>query len=220
MENILSNIYAQHRSFWSKRTLLLVLEGIVFFLLALVVQHIAYNYIDYYVAGTPVGDLLLNNLPTINLDIFIVQGALVVTFILLCLFIAYPKYLPFSLKSLAFFLITRSFFISLTHLGINFHQITLNQNSIGFGWYDFLYNAKNDFFFSGHVGATFLFGLIFFNKKRWRWLFFTASFIFGVSMILAHMHYSIDVFAAPFITYGIFVISKKIYKADYLLTQS
>jgi hypothetical protein len=197
----------------------LFFDGILFFLLALLVQHIAYIYVDGYVNGTHVGDLLLDNLPAINLDFFLVQGALIATLIILGALLVLPKYLPFSLKTLSFFLIIRSFFISLTHLGTNLHQITLNTNTIGFKIYDILYNSKNDFFFSGHVGASFLFALIFWKQPFMRYLFLVISCIMAVSMLLAHMHYSIDVFAAPFITFTIFIIAKNVFKADYKLTQ-
>jgi membrane-associated phospholipid phosphatase len=36
---------------------------------------------------------------------------------------------------------------------------------------------------------------------------------FGASVLLAHVHYSIDVFAAPFIVYGVFVIAAKVFPA-------
>ena len=97
------------------------------------------------------------------------------------------------------------------------HQITLDPNSIGFFLYDFLYNAKNDFFFSGHVGASFLFALIFWKQVTWRIVFLAISIIFAVSMLLAHMHYSIDIFAAPFITYGIYQMSRWLFKKDFEL---
>jgi len=187
------------------------------FVLALFIQHFAYNYIDNRVVGTAVQDLLLDNLAVLNLDIFIVQGALLLTFILIGLLVAKPQYVVFSIKALALFLIVRSFFISLTHLGANLHQITLDVDGTGFWLYDFLYNAKNDFFFSGHVGSSFLLGLIFWKESFWRNFFFVCSAILGMSMILAHMHYSIDVFAAPFITYGIFVIATKLFRKDFQL---
>ena len=215
MSGFINNCYLRYKNFWLENQVVLLLEGILFFIFAIAVQHIAYNYIDNRANVTAVGDLLLNNLPTINLDFFIVQGALLFTLLVILLFLAVPSYMSFALKTLALFIIIRSFFISLTHLGVNLHQITLNANSLGFGIYDFLYNAKNDFFFSGHVGAPFLFALIFWKEKVFRYIFFTTSFIFGLSMILAHMHYSIDVFAAPFITYGIFIISKKVFKTDF-----
>jgi len=217
MNAAISSIYAKHRDFWNKNTFVLLATGFGWFLLAILVQHFAYLYVDNHVNGTPVGDIFLSHLPTVNLDFFIVQGALISTLVAIILFIIKPNYLSFSLKSLAFFIIIRSFFISLTHLGVNLHQITLNTNAIGFDVYDFLYNAKNDFFFSGHVGASFLFALIFWKETWWRYLFLAFSVVFGISMLLAHMHYSIDVFAAPFMTYSIFVIAKKVFSHDYKL---
>src|SRR3989344_913194 len=213
----MGSLYLRHKDFWSKTNIVSLLGGAVFFLFATIIQHFAYNYIDRTVNGTPVGDLLLDNLAVVNLDFFIVEGALVSTAIVLILFLLYPKYLIFSVKTLALFIIIRSFFISLTHLGVNLHQITLDPNSIGFFLYDFLYNAKNDFFFSGHVGASFLFALIFWKQVTWRIVFLAISIIFAVSMLLAHMHYSIDIFAAPFITYGIYQMSRWLFKKDFEL---
>ena len=213
----INNIWQRHRDFWNQHTLVLLAWGVAWFLFAIVVQHFAYLYIDGHVVGTHVGDILLDNLPTINLDFFIVQGALISTALVLIFFLIHPKYFSFSLKTLALFIIIRSFFISLTHLGVNLHQLTLNTNSVGFGLYDFLYNAKNDFFFSGHVGASFLFALLFWKERAWSMVFFIFSFVFGVSMILAHMHYSIDVFAAPFMAYAIFTMAEHIFYHDYKL---
>lgn len=215
MPNLLRKIYLRHKEFWTKENSVSFFNGILLFSLALIIQHFAYNYIDNGVNGTHVGDLLLDNLPSINLDLFVVQGALLSTFLILCLFIAKPEYLLFSIKAMAFFIITRSFFISLTHLGTSPDEVSLNTHSIGFGIYDFLYNGKNDFFFSGHTGASFMFALIFWKEKFWRVLFLVISLIFAASMILSHRHYSIDIFAAPFISYGIFIISQKMFKKDF-----
>lgn len=217
MNNFVNRAYLKHKDFWSKDHFMLFLGSLAWFFLALSVQRVAYNYIDSSVNGTHVGDLLLDNLPTLNLDFFIVQAPLLLTLFVIILFLENPHYLPFSVKALSLFIIIRSFFISLTHLGVNLHQIVLDTNVIGYSVYEFLYFAKNDFFFSGHTGAPFLLGLIFWNNRVLRYLFFTASAVFGASMIFAHMHYSIDIFAAPFITYSIFVISKKLFKREYAL---
>ncbi|MDO8530249.1 MAG: phosphatase PAP2-related protein, partial [bacterium] len=192
---MINTIFARHKDFWSKETLLLWSGGIVLFVLAIIFQRFAYIYVDTYITGVHVGDLLLDNLPAVNLDFFIVQGALVSTALVLIFLLLHPSYFPFATKTLALFIFVRSFFISLTHLGVNLHQITLNTNSLGFGIYEFLYFGKNDFFFSGHVGAAFLLALIFWEKKPWRYLFLAIAVIFAVSMLLAKMHYSIDVFA-------------------------
>jgi membrane-associated phospholipid phosphatase len=41
----------------------------------------------------------------------------------------------------------------------------------------------------------------------------------SVAVIVGHLHYSIDVFSAYFIAFGIFEIAKKIFKKEYGLTQ-
>jgi len=214
MKSFAKKIYLRHKSFWSESHIFLLLQSGLFILMALVVQGYANNYVDYTLS-TSVGDILLNNLPTLNAGFFIVQGVLILTLIIIFLFIMFPEYIFFALKTLSLFIVVRSFFISLTHLGVNPDQLTLNPNAIGFNIYNFFYSAKTDFFFSGHTGVPFLFALIFWQKKIWRYFFFIISFIFGVSVILAHFHYSIDVFAAPFITYSIFVISKYLFKKEF-----
>ncbi len=57
-----------------------------------------------------------------------------------------------------------------------------------------------DLFFSGHTATMFLFYLTNQNKKLRR-IFFTATIIVGVCVLIQHVHYTIDVLAAPFFTY-------------------
>ncbi|MFA6304392.1 MAG: phosphatase PAP2-related protein [Patescibacteria group bacterium] len=217
--NFFKSIYFQHKDFWTKERCALLIGGILFFVAALVLQGVAGRYLAS-VVGTPVNDLILKYLPLLDIDLLIVQGALVLTFILIWLFLTKPKYLLFALKALALFVMIRSFFITLTHLGISPHQLVFDANSFGFGLYNFLYNSKSDFFFSGHTGVPFLMGLIFWPEKWWRIFFFTVSFLFGCGVLIARVHYSIDVFAAPFITYAIFAMAKKLFPKDYFLLRS
>jgi hypothetical protein len=72
-------------------------------------------------------------------------------------------------------------------------------------------------FFSGHTGMPFLLALIFWDNKPLRYILFSASLIFGVSMILGHLHYSIDVAAAFFISHSIYRIGRRLFSADYKL---
>ncbi|MCX6796497.1 MAG: phosphatase PAP2-related protein, partial [Candidatus Falkowbacteria bacterium] len=165
--------------------------------------------------GVPVEDILLNNLPTIDIDSFIILSTLVSTLIIVFLFGAMPQYLNFGLKSVSLFIIIRSFFISLTHLGAAPDQLQFDPTNIGYWLYNVLYNTRGDFFFSGHTGIPFLMALIFWPEKKWRYFFFAVSGVLGVGVLLAHIHYSIDVFAAPFMAYGIFSIARYLFKKDY-----
>jgi membrane-associated phospholipid phosphatase len=90
---------------------------------------------------------------------------------------------------------------------------------MGFGIYD-LINFQANFFFSGHTGLPFLMALIFWADKFWRKFFLAVSALFAISVLLAHVHYSVDVFAAPFMTYGIFKIAERFFPYDRSLMPS
>lgn len=213
-EPIIEKFYKRHKDFWNKDNFISILISTCFLIFAIFIKNVSDNYVDS-ATSTPVGDLILSNIPTFNVDKFVIQGTLAFILIVIFLFLGRPKYWSFSLKTFAIFIIIRAFFVSLTHLGVNLHQVVMDPNSLGYGIYNFLFSSKTDFFFSGHTGIPFLLGLIFYNEKKRRYFFFACSFVFGLLMLLGHLHYSIDVFAAPFITYTIFVISRKLFNRDF-----
>ena len=192
----------------------LVLLGFSF-----IFEHFASVYALSYSlrpTSTYVGDLLLDNLPLVNLNFIIVECALlsIVAGILFVIFVR-PRYILFTLKALALFIATRAFFVSLTHIGIYPTHI-----SPGVGFFDGLYvylNFQTGFFFSGHTGLPILMALIFWKRLLERVVFIFLSFIFAVAVLLSHIHYSIDVFAAPFMAYGIFKMSQDFFAHDYRL---
>ena len=56
--------------------------------------------------------------------------------------------------------------------------------------------------------------LVFWENKKIRIFCLIATIISGIVVLVSKSHYSIDVFAAPFITYSIFKISEKFFKKD------
>ncbi len=218
MKKLLDIFHGNHKKFWVKENTQSLLLSLAFFLVALYVQQLANNYVNQ-IKGVAVNDIVLDFLPTLDIDFFIIQGALLLSAVSLALFLFKPKYLSFGLKSLSVFILARSFFITLTHLGASPNQLVLDQNSFGFGLYNLLFNTHGDFFFSGHTGVPFLLALIFWQEKVWRYIFIAASVILGLSVLFAHIHYSIDVFAAPFITYAIYALCRKFFPKSYSATQ-
>ncbi len=191
--------------------------GLLLIALSLVVQVSAGRYSTRTATSANfAGDLFLDNLPVVNLDFVIVQGALLFWILSWLLLGLKPHYLLFGIKVAALFIIFRAFFINLTHLGIYPKQIFFDPPDIGYGLYK-LVTFQGNFFFSAHTGFPFLMALIFWREKLWRKIFLLATVFFAASVLLAHVHYSIDVFAAPFITYGIFKISTKLFSADYAI---
>jgi len=119
------------------------------------------------------------------------------------------------MKAVAVFIATRAFMISVTHLGVYPGQIVPDP-----GFFDGIYSALNlqaGYFFSAHTGLPILMALIYWDEKFWRYVFLAFSLIFGISVLLAHVHYSIDVFASPFMTYSIFKLSQYLFSDDYEL---
>lgn len=198
---------------WSARTILYsALWGIVLLSLSLVINYLAGTYATNH-ASNPVNDLILDNIPTYDVVSIFFYG-----FVLLFVFIAvlvtlYPNRLPFVLKSLSLFVLVRSFFIILTHVGPSLHQTPLGTHSLIVNKLTF----TGDLFFSGHTGIPFLMAMVFWDLKTLRWLFLGTSVFFGTVVLLGHLHYSIDVFSAFFITFGIFHISMRFFEKDYHL---
>jgi hypothetical protein len=57
-----------------------------------------------------------------------------------------------------------------------------------------------DLFFSGHTATLFLLFLIA-DKKYLKVIFLSCTLVVATAVILQHVHYTVDVFAAPFIVY-------------------
>lgn len=65
-----------------------------------------------------------------------------------------------------------------------------------------------DLFFSGHTSTLFLLFLVVKNKKI-KLFFLCLTFAVAVCVLVQHVHYTIDVIAAPFFAYGAFVLAGK-----------
>ncbi len=195
-----------------------LVAGLVMLAAAFAAHKAANSYISA-MAGPTVPDLLLAWLPTVPVDYIIILGPLLFTVFSLALFIYQPRYLNFGLKALAIFVAVRSFSIILTHLGPAPGQMTLDASTPGFYWYSLLFTTTNDFFFSGHTGVPFLLALAVWPAKFWRYVSLLTSVVFGVGMLLAHLHYSIDVLAAPFMAYSLFALCRRIFPRDYALSR-
>ncbi len=206
-----------YQGFFTKERTRSLISGLVIFVLAAIFQFYASAYSDR-VSSNFVHDIFLDNISVIDLTAAIVEGAFAIIAITFLLVVSRPKYLIFSIKAGALFMATRAMFIAMTHLGIYPDQVMVTT-----GFFDSIYTDLGlgaGFFFSGHTGMPFLMGLVFWKDKFWRYVFFILAAIMGFSVLLSHMHYSIDVFAAPFITYSIFRVAVYLFPEDYKLSQT
>ena len=206
-----------NREFWNSTHKRSLYEGIALLLVAIIIQVFAGQYSARAAIGAySVHDILLDNLPVVNLDFMIVGGAIALWVLAWWLLIIRPRYLIFGMKAIALFIISRAFFFSLTHVGPYPRGIPPGPTNLGWGFYKLL-TFQGNFFYSGHTGFPFLMALIFWDDDFWRPFFLVLSVLFAASVLLAHVHYSIDVFAAPFIVYGVYNITKHFFPNDFAL---
>jgi hypothetical protein len=200
----------KHKSCWSQKSYRRsVLWGFLFLAASLFVNAFADVYTTHR-ASNAVTDIILDNIPVFNVNFIFYQGFAIFWLFVIVLQIREPKGLPFMLKSVALFILIRAFFISLTHLAIPVDHSYLHPAKL----YRRL-TAQDDLFFSSHTGLPFLMSLIYWEDKFLRKIFLAATFFFGATVLLGHLHYSIDVFSAFFITYGIFHIARTFFAKDY-----
>ncbi|KUM24740.1 hypothetical protein AU467_06470 [Mesorhizobium loti] len=162
--------------------------------------------------SNPVTDIILDNVPVINVDFAFVEGPLFLWMLVGVLLVLRPGRIPFVFKGLALFILVRSGFIILTHLG---PFPTGSKFDVGEPMRFFTF--RGDFFFSGHTGSPFLLALMFWKDPKLRLAFLGATALFGAAVLLGHLHYSIDVFAAFFISYGIHDLARFLFRRDWEL---
>jgi len=205
-------IINRHKALWSQKYFhSSFATGIALLVVSLVANYFANIYTTNH-ASNYVSDVILDNIPVFNVDFIFLEGMGIFLVILALLLLRDPKKIPFALKSIATFVLIRSVFIMLTHMAVPPVHSYIDPTST------FRYmTAGNDMFFSSHTGLPFLMALVFWSNKKLRLFFLLTSIVFAISVLMGHLHYSIDVFAAFFITYSIFHIAQRLFPGDYKL---
>lgn len=177
----------------------------IFLVVANIINMFAGSY-TAEVGTTVVPDLILEHLPVIDLSILYGYGFFAITLMLLLypLFFRVDK-LHVAISQFSLLLMLRSFFILLTHLKTPLEAVAVTAPYIFL-----LLDSENALFFSGHTAVSFL-GFLLFNKGKIGWFFFISTIVMAMTVLLMHEHYSIDVFAAFFITYCSYKLGKDLF---------
>jgi len=185
-----------------------ILFSLLFLAAAVVIYGLCGDFVSDH-TWSAVQDMILDHFGPYDLSfIFLYLFAIVVAVYILYPLIYHPDEFSYTLSILSIFIITRSLFMLFTHLGAPSDAIIVNAS----GPLSIL-TFSNDLFFSGHTGLPFLGYLIFRKKHKGIGYFMLASsIILGITVLLMHVHYSIDVFAAFFITYGIYRFGERFFK--------
>jgi hypothetical protein len=171
--------------------------------LSLVLVMVA-TYLDYYsgiyvssTGGVDVPDLILDHVkPPLDLGIVFVYGYIAIIVGLFSYpFVFHIRTLHRVISQFSLLITLRSVFMIFTHL-----ETPPDAISVHFPWIFGNLSFENDMFFSGHTAIPFL-GFLLFRHSPVRYLFLIGSLIMGTTVLAMHLHYSIDVFSAFFITY-------------------
>ena len=161
-------------------------------------QTYLHNYMSEGKTLPMLSDLILDNLPVLDVALFYDIFCLIPIILVFVYFVHKKDYnrIPMFLIMSGIFYIVRGIFIVLTPFG----------NPPLFNGSDPLFNgfAKYDLgvYPSGHTGNAFLIFLLV-KDKGYKWLIFACLILVIVTLFLAHGHYSIDILSGLFFAYAI-----------------
>ena len=184
----------------------LTLTGIVFFIITLIALPFFFNYIQQR-EGSQINDFLLNQITTRNVSnwVFSIIWSMAILTLIRC--IQQPNI--FLIFLWGFILLSLSRMISIIAVPLNPPNNLLELiDPISNTFYGSKFVTK-DLFYSGHTATQFLMFLCLKNKLD-KLATLISTFLIGALVLVQHIHYTIDVLAAPLLTYLVFILVKKI----------
>lgn len=161
-------------------------------------QTYLHNYISAGKTLPMLSDLILDNLPVINVSLIYDLFALFPIIVTLT-YIFHKKdfnRIPFFLLLIGLFYIVRGIFIVLTPFG------NPPQFNGSYPLFHGFANYELGVYPSGHVGNVFLLFLLV-NDRVYKWIIGICLIIVVLALFLAHGHYSIDILSGLFFSYAI-----------------
>jgi len=181
----------------------LIILSVLLLIFANIVNFLASTYVDK-VQTTVAPDLILDHIPVLDLDFIFGYGLMAVILIIL-IYVVFFRVKEFHKVAfqLSLLIVVRSFFITLTHLGKPLEARAITDLPAIYQ----VFNFHNDLFFSGHTAIHFMAYLLF-RKEKIGIFFLIMTIILAVTVLFLHVHYSIDVFSAFFITFGVYMFGE------------
>lgn len=166
-----------------------------------------FNYIQSK-PGYIINDVILNLLPVqdFSLSIFLlIYSVIILTAINLS---TSPFLFLKCLQAYCLLVAIRIICLYLVPLDPEQQMILLDDPFVGKLFYNGSVITK-DLFFSGHVSTMFLFFLVI-PFRTLKYFFLIATILVSVFILIQHVHYTIDVIAAPFVSWVSYRVVQKI----------
>ena len=189
-------------SFYKKRFQL----GLIIWVALLIAFPFFFDFIENR-NGVVFNDWIINNIPAFDLSIptFLIIWSMFLLFLFRAIY--KPELLLLFLWGFIFLSISRFITIFLFTLNPPEQLIELSDPIT-----NIFYGKKHgfitkDLFYSGHTSTQFLMFLCF-TKKTDKILSLISTILIGIFVLVQHIHYSIDVLAAPILTYYVYLLGK------------
>ncbi len=178
--------------------------GVILLVIILLVLSFFFNFIEQR-EGVVLDDILLNMLPHKNCSIAIFGIIWLSAIIAIWQFIKNPNILLLFLWGYIFLCLSRIITISMVKLNPPKNIVELADPIT-----NLFYGGKfitKDLFYSGHTATVLL--MYFCIEKKWvKTFLLIASILIGIMVLIQHVHYTIDVVAAPVFTYIVYRLGK------------
>ncbi len=177
-------------------------------LLAVVLTSLA-NFLNFVEArqGVVLPDPILNLFNPIDLTWLIFALIYLSLIAAIASLINNPKQLMFAIQLYTLMLVVRIIAMYLLPLEPPQKMIMLNDPLVEF--FGTGQTLTKDLFFSGHTATLFILFLVS-EKKIFKIIFLISTIAVAITVLLQHVHYTIDVFAAIFFTYACYKVLIKL----------
>ncbi len=183
-----------------------LLIGLVLLVIVLSILPFFFIYIET-INGATLHDPILNYLTPKNVSVYIFTIIWSMALLTIVRCVQNPTIFLLFLWGFVLLSFSRIFTILVFPLNPPAHLIEL-IDPISNQFYGSTFITK-DLFYSGHTASQFLMFLCL-QKKGDKLVTLFSSIAIGVLVLIQHVHYTIDVVAAPIFTYAIFLIAKKV----------
>ncbi len=186
------------------------IQAIITLLISLLIGFYISNFLLFIESrpGHSISDFILNTIEArdLSLPIFILlYSAICIAIINLS---ATPVHFLKAIQAYCLLIIIRMFCIYLFPLEPDQSMIPLTDPFVGRFFYSDTIIVK-DLFFSGHVSTLSLLVLAT-PYPRLKYCFITATALVAGFILVQHVHYTIDVLAAPFFSWGCYTLVSKL----------
>ncbi|MBK7631680.1 MAG: hypothetical protein IPJ23_13440 [Ignavibacteriales bacterium] len=187
--------------------------GITLILLVVVLTSLA-NFLNFVEArqGVVFPDPILILFNAINLTWLIFALIYISLFVAIATFIKNPKQLMFAIQLYTLMVVVRIFAMYVLPLNPPVNMIMLNDPLVEF--FGTGQTLTKDLFFSGHTATLFILFLVS-EKKVYKIVFLISTIVVAIAVLLQHVHYTIDVFAAVFFTYACYAFLQSMKKKGF-----